>query len=136
MMRKLLAILVYATIAVGQPKQEETWTDPSTGLVWAVTDNGTAITHTQAIFYCQNLALSGQKNWRLPTIDELQRLFGGDANSNGYHIRGPLKLTGWQWSSTSGKEKGEAWALDFGDGGRASAVMGDAGLNRAICVRL
>ncbi len=134
-MRKLLAILTCAVMTLGQPTQKETWTDPSTGLIWTASDNGSALTYSQAIYYCQNLSLGVQKNWRLPSIDELQKLFGGDANSSGHHIRGPLKLTGWQWSSTPGKEKGEAWALDFGDGGRASAVMGDGGLNRAICVR-
>lgn len=135
MLQRLTSTLACAILALGQSTQKETWTDPSTGLTWTASDNGAAITHAQAVFYCQNLSLNGQKNWRLPSIDELQKLFGGEANSMGHHIRGPLKLTGWQWSSTLGKEKGEAWTLDFGDGGRASAVMGDGGLNRAICVR-
>ena len=64
----------------------------------------------------------------------LQQLVGSTANASGYRITGPIKLTGWQWSSTPGVEKGEGWALDFGDGGRASVVAGDSGLNRALCV--
>jgi hypothetical protein len=78
----------------------------------------------------------GFRDWRLPSIDELQHLVGPSANSSGYRITGPIKLTGWQWSSTPGTEKGEAWALDFGDGGRASVVAGDSGLNRALCIAL
>jgi NADH:flavin oxidoreductase / NADH oxidase family len=49
--------------------------------------------------------------------------------------QGPIKLTGWQWSSTPGKQAGEGWALDFGDGGRPSVAAGDSGLNRALYVR-
>jgi len=56
-------------------------------------------------------------------------------DDGGHHVLGPIKLTGWAWSSTPGKSTGEAWSLDFGDGGRASVVTGDSGLNRALCVR-
>ncbi|MBV8706090.1 MAG: hypothetical protein JO028_02790 [Acidobacteriaceae bacterium] len=54
---------------------------------------------------------------------------------SGYYVKGPIKLTGWQCSSTAGQQEGEAWALDFGDGGRASVAAGDFGLNRALCAR-
>jgi hypothetical protein len=84
--------------------------------------------------YCTQLTLDGRQGWRLPEIDELQQLFGGPANSSGHHLLAPLKLTGWQWSTTLDREKGEAWALDFGDGARSSVVMGDSGLNRSLCV--
>lgn len=129
---KTVFALLLSIAAVGQA--EATWTDPSLSLVWTVTDSGSPVTFSQASYYCSHLDLNGHKDWRLPTIDELQTMFGGPANASGHHILGPLKLTGWQWSSTLGKEKGEAWALDFGDGGRASVVMGDSGLNRALCV--
>jgi hypothetical protein len=52
-----------------------------------------------------------------------------------------LLLTGLRskWPRASvysvGKEPGEQWSLDFGDGARASVVTGDSGLNRALCVR-
>jgi hypothetical protein len=71
----------------------------------------------------------------LVRADDLQRIFGGPESQVGYHITGPIKLTGWQWSSTAGKQDGEGGALDFGDGGRASVADGDSGLNRALCVR-
>jgi hypothetical protein len=111
------------------------WTDPETKLMWAAADNGSGVTQAQAEYYCRSLTLGGLKNWTLPDIEQLQHLFGGPADDNGHHVSGPIRLTGWAWSSTAGKAPGEAWALDFGDGGRASVVTGDSGLNRALCVR-
>ncbi len=111
------------------------WVDPETKLTWAAADNGSGVSQEQAEYYCGSLTLGGFKDWTLPDIEQLQHLFGGPADDNGHHVLGPIKLTGWTWSSTPGKAPGEAWVLDFGDGGRASAVTGDSGLNRALCVR-
>jgi hypothetical protein len=111
------------------------WTDPDTKQMWTAADNGSGISWSQAARYCRESKLGGFNDWTLPSIDGLQRIFGGAENQSGYHIRGPLKLTGWQWSSTPGRQEGEGWALDFGDGGRASVAAGDSGLNRALCVR-
>jgi Protein of unknown function (DUF1566) len=111
------------------------WIDPETRQMWTSADNGSGISWSQAARYCHESRLGGFKDWALPSIDDLQGIFGGAANQSGYHVKGPLKLTGWQWSSTPGKQEGEGWALDFGDGGRASVAAGDSGLNRALCVR-
>ncbi len=111
------------------------WVDPNTRLMWAASDNGSGLSRRQALRYCRASALGGFKDWTLPTIEELQGLFGGDENHGGFHLRAPIKLTGWQWSATAGQQEGEGWAFDFGDGGRASVATGDSGLNRALCVR-
>jgi Protein of unknown function (DUF1566) len=111
------------------------WMDPRTRLLWAAADNGSAVSWSQATYYCHHLTLGGHHDWTLPAIDDLQDIFGGTANDRGYRLVAPLSLTGWAWSSTPGKEAGEGWVLDFGDGARASVVAGDAGLNRAPCVR-
>jgi hypothetical protein len=113
----------------------ETWIDPDTHLTWTASDNGAGLSWLQAQRYCRDLRLAGFKNWTLPTIDQLQGLVGNADARAAYRIKGPIKLTGWQWSSTPGKQDGEGWALDFGDGGRASVAAGDSGLNRALCVR-
>jgi len=131
MRRLILACAMLAGHAFGQT----TWTDPATKVTWTVADSGAPVTFTQADNYCRNLKLAGHDDWALPTIDELFGLFGGPANAGGYRVKAPLKLSGWQWSSTPGKERGQSWGLDFGDGARASLVMGDSGLNRALCVR-
>jgi hypothetical protein len=111
------------------------WIDPGTHLMWAATDNGSGVGLSQAKRYCGESNLGGFKDWRLPSIEELQQIFGGSANQNGRQIKGPIKLTGWEWSSTPGEQEGEGWALDFGDGAKASVAAGDSGLNRALCVR-
>lgn len=110
------------------------WLDEATGLTWATADNGVGVSWIQARRYCDALHTGDRDGWRLPSIDELQSLVTQSANTDGYRVRGPLKLTGWAWSSTPGIEPGEGWALDFGDGARASVVAGDSGLNRALCV--
>lgn len=118
-----------------QGAEPETWTDPDTHLMWTAADNGSGVSWLQAQRYCHGLKLGGFRNWKLPSIDELQGLVGPSRGQAAYRIKAPIKLTGWQWSSTPGKQEGEGWALDFGDGARASVAAGDSGLNRAICVR-
>jgi Protein of unknown function (DUF1566) len=132
---KVLTIALKAAVAFAEAQSRGYWIDPNTKLMWAAADNGSGVSQSQAAYYCRFLMLSGYRDWTLPSIDDLQQLVGGPANDNGYRIVGPLKLTGWAWSSSPGKEPGEQWALDFGDGGRASVVTGDSGLNRALCVR-
>jgi hypothetical protein len=111
------------------------WTDVRSGLTWAAADNGSSATVSQARYYCGHLSAGGFHDWRLPQIDELQTLFGGEPDEHGFRVVVPLKLSGWAWSATQGNEPAENWALDFADGARASVAAGDAGLNRALCVR-
>lgn len=47
--------------------------DQTTGLIWQKTEGGKR-TWENAIIYCENLALSGYENWRLPNINELRSL--------------------------------------------------------------
>ena len=126
--------LLFSVGAVLAQTKSDVWQDPSTGKIWPSSDNGSGVSWSQAANYCRALTLGGFRDWRLPSIEELQQLVAPSANVSGYRITSPIKLTGWQWSSTPGVEKGEGWALDFGDGGRASVVAGDSGLNRALCV--
>ena len=104
--------------------------------MWTAADNGSGLSWLQAQRYCRDLRLAGFKDWTLPSIDQLQGLVAANADPRAtYRVKGPIKLSGWQWSATPGKQEGEGWALDFGDGGRASVAAGDSGLNRALCVR-
>jgi Protein of unknown function (DUF1566) len=111
------------------------WIDPATQTMWTAADNGSGVSLRQAARYCRLLHLGGFNDWTLPSIDDLQQILGDRENQGGYHIKGSIKLTGWQWSATPGTQEGEGWALDFGDGGRASVAAGDSGLNRALCIR-
>jgi len=128
------ASLLWATTCQGADKLDY-WIDPDTHLMWTAADNGSGLSWIQAQRYCRDLTLAGFHNWTLPSIDDLQRLVGGADSKSAYRIKAPIKLSGWQWSSTPGKQDGEGWALDFGDGGRASVAAGDSGLNRALCAR-
>jgi hypothetical protein len=130
-----VAIPLKATIARADAERLGYWIDPITKIVWAASDNGSGVTWSQAVYYCRSLNTANFKDWGLPSIEELKAVYGGPADSNGRHVMGPITLTGWAWSSSPGAEPGEQWALDFGDGGRASVVTGDSGLNRALCVR-
>jgi hypothetical protein len=131
----ILLLLVLFAAAIAKAEDRGYWVDPNTHLMWATADNGSGVSLSEAKRYCSELALGGFKDWKLPTIEDLQRIFGGPANDNGRHIKGPIKLTGWEWSATPGEQEGEGWVLDFGDGARASVAAGDSGLNRALCVR-
>ncbi|MGC4048915.1 MAG: DUF1566 domain-containing protein [Paludibaculum sp.] len=111
------------------------WKDERTGLTWSASDSGSGVTVSQAHSYCGRLSTGGFHDWRLPSIEQLQTLFGGEPDERGFRVVAPLKLTGWSWSATQGNEPAENWTLDLGDGARASVAAGDAGLNRALCVR-
>jgi hypothetical protein len=112
-----------------------TWIDANTHLMWTSADNGSGVSLKQAERYCRGLKLAGFSDWTQPSIEDLQGIVGEARSQSAYRVKGPIKLTGWQWSSTPGKQDGEGWAMDFGDGGRASVAAGDSGLNRALCIR-
>jgi len=132
----LCASLAFSTAALGQTKKiAEYWVDPETKKMWLAADNGSGVSLSQAKRYCRESSVGGFADWTLPSISDLQGLFGGHADQQGHHVKGPIKLTGWQWSASPGQQDGEAWTLDFGDGGQASVAAGDSGLNRALCVR-
>jgi hypothetical protein len=120
-----------------------TWNDPSTGLMWTKKDNGSDLKWQQAIDYCRNLRLVGHVDWRLPTIDELEGIFDRNAYEaipgtndfgQGYHVKGNLQLSGWQWSSSSGNTSAQASRFTF-TGERHSFRRSDAKALRALCVR-
>jgi uncharacterized protein DUF1566 len=133
--RRSAVVLSVMGVVMLRAEDRGYWIDPSTHRTWATADNGSGISLSQAKRYCRETTLGGFKDWTLPSIDELQQIFGGAENQNGRHIKGPIKITGWAWSSTEGQQEGEGWVLDFGDGARASVAAGDSGLNRALCVR-
>lgn len=130
-MRPALSLLAM-TLAAGPA----IWVDPASQLMWTATDNRASVSALQAARYCEALHTAGFADWRLPTIDELQFIYQPHGHASAaFHVRGPLELSGWQWSATPGLQTGETWAFDFGDGGRASVANGDSGMNRALCVR-
>ncbi len=135
----------------------DTWTDPSTGLMWAGRDNGKDVNWHKAMHYCRDLRLAGYSDWRLPGLADLERIYDKTANAPGrvghgtgrpssWHVKGNLFLTGYPWSSTNrlddrGSPTGLVWYLRFSDGvpldedsSNFSGRFADYSL-RALCVR-
>ncbi len=114
---------------------EEVFLDPETKLMWTMKDNGKDIDWPEASQYAEELTLAGYSDWRLPTIDELEKLFDPEG-SRPYKIRKPFRLTGWWvWSSTEEGSR-SAWFFDFHHGGRrANLILFNSGSMRALCVR-
>lgn len=138
--------------ADAQETQARYWIDPSTGLMWTAEDNGNDITWGKAIKYCQNLSLAGYSDWRLPSVDELERIYDGSGFTAPHpkdvipglagRAKGGLLLTGArEWSSTRvlddrGHRIGIAWQYDFSHGSRwRFDPIGYKGSLRALCVR-
>jgi hypothetical protein len=121
------------------------WTDSGTGLTWAKKDNGSDLTYSQAWDYCKSLSLAGFRDWRLPEIGELRKLYDPAAVNRQYfyrgknydlHIKAGVQLTGCcGWSATGGNKSYEVWLLSFIYGGKSSAPTDTLEGARALCVR-
>ena len=133
------------------------WTDPSTGLMWAGKDNGKDVSWKKAMKYCRDLRLAGYSDWRLATLSELEGIYDKNANAPGlarlggpakgsdftWHVKGNLFLTGNQWSSSQriddrGHPNGYAWYFDFNEGRPNNEPTGfpySFTNRRALCVR-
>jgi hypothetical protein len=111
------------------------WTDPDTGLVWtrAGYGEGTYLTKQQAAEYCSKARVAGHTDWRLPTIEELRGIYLSSPK-NGWHAKGNLRISDWQWSSTIEDSSVDPWQLNFDDG-RAMAPNPYSHWARVLCVR-
>ena len=106
------------------------YSDPQTGLMWTIRDNGTNVTWSQADDYAQQLKLGGYSDWRLPTIDELEELHDPKIT-----IRAPFRVHALMWSSTkSGPD--HALFFNFWVGSQGTLPLtNDLHPTRAFCVR-
>jgi uncharacterized caspase-like protein len=92
--------------------------DTKTNLMWAAKDNGSNISSANAKSYCENYRGAGYSDWRMPTYDELVRLYdkgktyGSDCGYD-VHLTELIRLTCYAlWGSkTHGSE-----AISFSDG--------------------
>ena len=107
--------------------------DTAAGLTWTRKDNGTDIEWGDAGEYCRSRSSQlGYSGWRLPTFDELKRLYDGHAAD--------IALTGGSvWTSTPADDwdpaNPEYRFIEFSANGRfASAPVGYSNYIRALCV--
>jgi len=109
--------------------------DQETGLMWTRRDNGEDINWHQANEYARDLTLGGYTDWRLPSIEELEKLH--DPKEVGkFKIRKPFRVTGYYiWSSTREDFADIAWSFFFLLGKRSPNSMDRWEISRALCVR-
>jgi hypothetical protein len=87
----------------------DTWTDPVTGLMWAVRDNGKDVNLDEAESYCRNLRLEALSDWRLPSFAELEDVLNAsrwktvsqqnNKNAAEIPVNPNLHLSGSPWSN-------------------------------------
>jgi Protein of unknown function (DUF1566) len=114
-------------------QSSEYWMDSTTGLTWAVKDNGKDISWRAAVNYCRKSNLAGFSDWRMANMNELQGLYDKNVVAPGmagdkehyrpftWHIKGSLYLTGDQWTTLQrlddrGKPSGYVYYFDFNEG--------------------
>jgi Protein of unknown function (DUF1566) len=127
-----ISVTVQEFLAAG--RDEIIVVDHTTGLMWTRRDNGDDVNWHEANEYATHLRLGGYADWRLPTIEELEKLY--DPKEGGkYNIRQPFRLTGYfVWSSTN-EGPDSAWYFLFGDGRRSHNPLAASDVERALCVR-
>ncbi len=156
-----ILVLLSIAAAVGSAQSStwntrisETWTDPSSGLMWAAKDNGKDVSWHQAMEYCSKLRLDGHSDWELATYDELLGIYKQNTKALGenqqpkkhliepftWDIKGNIYLTGDQWSSSlvnddRGFHPEFAWFLSFNEGRRLYDELSFSYTRRALCVR-
>jgi hypothetical protein len=116
--------------AAQEEAAKTTWTDLATRLMWTkvdssirkgVGDSTGLLTWDEAVGYCRNLQLEDYKDWRLPTIDELEGIYDPKLLDTGFDkpaIKGNLRISIDHWSTTPSKYKGMVLTFNFFNGMR------------------
>lgn len=114
--------------------QTGTVTDLSTGLVWENQGNASKYTWKEALAYCENLALGGHSDWRLPNYKELLSIV--DYTKNNPAISAPFSAqsTAYWTSSTRYGHPNNGFYVDFSTG-YASYYFSKSYTNCVRCVR-
>jgi len=92
-------------------------TDNSTGLIWQQ-DHENPLNWESAISFCENLSLSGQSDWRMPSSKELQSLVDYSRSTLAINTTFfPTAINDSYWTSTNaGTSPSGAWTVGFSDG--------------------
>jgi len=81
--------------------------DTHTGLVWALQPTTEMKNFKDAVSFCENLVLSGNENWRIPTIAEIRSILDYNINIEQIYFE-----QGEYWSGTL-YSKNEAWCFNY-----------------------
>ena len=116
--------------------------DTKTNLIWASKDNGSDINWANAKSYCENYRGGGFTDWRMPTQDELVRLYDAGKSRAGacntsYPIHVATELIDITCSSPWASETrgSDAAYFFFYNGKRIWHLQSNALLTRALPVR-
>lgn len=87
----------------------ETFLDTRTGLMWCLLDSqeieNRCLTYDEATAHVSSLTTGGHDNWRLPTPEELSRLYKSPTPF-------PSVSGRWYWSSRTQKRYVEQWIIE------------------------
>ena len=118
--------------------------DNKTGLIWQddYSDNNKSVTQLDwmgAINYCEELALGGYTNWRLPNFNELFFIADrGKYNPSIDKVSFINTVADNYWTSTTiDRKKNYAWSVNFyyGYGGKGDSWQNKSEKNYIRCVR-
>lgn len=117
-----------------EEKITKVYLDLKSGLMWAARDNGRDIDWRRATRYCSELELASYSDWRLPSLDELEKLYR-PMSGNQFKAPGEISLTSCcPWSSTK-KSENSAWNFNFQYRKPFSGALSYTYDLRALCVR-
>jgi Protein of unknown function (DUF1566) len=115
---------------------QDYWVDPESRLMWDSEASNSSFDWRGAMKYCRDLRVAGFRDWRLPTIAELEQLRVPGKNTP----KGRVNVVAYVWSSTQSKNSREVWIFDFTAGRMSADLRGDGGpffafSRHALCVR-
>ncbi len=117
-MRAILLILIgFSVLSADFIKTGDIVKDTVSKLEWQDDAIGNTMTWTAAIGHCENLALGGHNDWRLPNINELRSIVER-SNISPAIVSGFSETTSddHYWSSTTyayENSRGYAWRVGF-----------------------
>lgn len=89
--------------------------DAKTKLMWPAFDNGKDISWPEADSYCRNYRGGGYSDWRMPTVEELDKLYAALFKKKTEGTGAPIKLSKYYiWSDESRGEKAAFYYFDTG----------------------
>ncbi len=121
-------------LRIERERETMVYRDFKRGLMWPTRDNGRDLDWKRAGRYCDDLALAGYQDWRLPEIEQLEGLHQKMAQTL-YKTPRQIQLTACcPWSSTRSGDN-SAWNFSFRFRKRFSGTLTYSYELRALCVR-
>ena len=113
--------------------------DEAAGLEWMARDNASEANWKEAELFCRDASRAPGDEWRLPTIDELARLYDPDSKASCgdtvCHLAAPIQLTSsYLWSASPG-DSDRRFYFDFRFGTRLAPLLRPDLTRRVLCVR-